>query len=225
MYTEILLKTTGIGALIAALALAGCGGSSPSATLTTNAASTPTGTTVSSSSSSTSPSATSTTAASEKGKLSLLSNAISSPNIVLSESVHASYPRIATAYTCDGSNTSPALHWANLPSGTAEIAVIVLHPGNNEFQFDWAVAGLKPSSHGLPAGSIPASVVAGRDSRGKLGYSVCPPKGPALNFGLLVVAFAHRLSLKPGFKAIALYEAAEREATAEGLLTFSYKRA
>jgi hypothetical protein len=163
---------------------------------------------------------TSPTTPTAKARLALSSRSIPGPSTILPDNTHASYPKIARTYTCDGANISPALHWSDVPPGTAEIAIILLSAG---FRIDWALAGLNPSTHELTTGKIPHGAVVG-DYRGKHAYAVCPPKGRSINYGLVVFAFPHRLSLKPGFKAATLFEAAEREATAEGVLTFSYKR-
>jgi len=127
---------------------------------------------------------------------------------------------IPQRYTCDGADVSLPLRWSHVPSGTAEVAMFVvnLRPVHGRFFFDWAVAGLGPTSHGISAGILPLGAVVGRNSFGKVGYSICPAKGTGKeHYVVRVVALPHRLAAKQGFDAEAVYREAERSATAVGL--------
>jgi phosphatidylethanolamine-binding protein (PEBP) family uncharacterized protein len=91
-------------------------------------------------------------------------------------------------YTCDGRNTWPALEWGAVPANTASLALFVIgyvpEPSTHttKVSVEWAVAGLKPTLHGLASGHLPREAVVGVDSSGKHGYSVCPEKGSTVQY-------------------------------------------
>jgi phosphatidylethanolamine-binding protein (PEBP) family uncharacterized protein len=62
---------------------------------------------------------------------------------------------------------------------------------------DWAVTGISPSLQRIQAGKLPSGAIVGKNSSGKVGYSLCPPPGALVTMG--VYAFPHKLGLKPGF--------------------------
>jgi phosphatidylethanolamine-binding protein (PEBP) family uncharacterized protein len=191
--------------LLAGLALAGCGGSS------------------------TRPSGIST---SQPGSPAASSHreASSAP----SESIQVGIPTvrreeenyIPTRYTCFGRNAPLPVRWSRIPPNTAELALFVLNlqPVRGRFFFDWAIAGLKPASHGIASGALPPGVVVGRNSFGRVGYSICPKRGaPEEHYVMRVVALRRPLVAKPGFDAEALYREAGRSATVVGLGGGAYK--
>ncbi len=134
---------------------------------------------------------------------------------------------IPARYTCDGSDVSLPVRWRLVPKGTAELAMFLVKlksPGKGTF-FNWAVAGLSPTSHGVPVGALPAGAVVGRNSFGQAGYSICPPKGSGEEiFILRVVALPHPLAAKPGFDAEAFYKEAERSTKVVGITGGVYTR-
>jgi phosphatidylethanolamine-binding protein (PEBP) family uncharacterized protein len=133
---------------------------------------------------------------------------------------------IPARYTCDGANVSLPAQWSNIPHGTAEIVIFLLdlRPIHGKAFFDWAVAGLSPTSHGFPAGSLPPGAVVGRNSYGDVGYSICPAKGVEEDFAMRVLALPHRLAATPGFEAEAFYNEAEKAPLAVGLTGGLYTR-
>lgn len=134
---------------------------------------------------------------------------------------------IPKRYTCDGANTSLPVQWSKIPSGTAAVAMFLvnLRPVHGKLFFGWAVTGLSPTSRGVAAGTVPAEAIVGRNSFGKIGYSICPPKGTVEeHFILRVVALPHPLPAKAGFDAEALYKEAESAAKVVGLAGGVYTR-
>jgi phosphatidylethanolamine-binding protein (PEBP) family uncharacterized protein len=128
--------------------------------------------------------------------------------------------RIPRRYTCDGTNTSLPAQWTNVPSGAVELALFVvkLMPVHGKLFFDWAVAGLSPSLHGLTAGQLPPGAIVGRNSFGNLGYSICPGNGTGKeHYVMRVLALDRPLAVRPGAGAETMYHAAERSAKAVGL--------
>jgi phosphatidylethanolamine-binding protein (PEBP) family uncharacterized protein len=129
--------------------------------------------------------------------------------LVLDTSARTKYGGIDTKYTCQGSNISPPVSWQpRSASGLAnakEILVFVRTLQHGPLQTNWAVAGISPSVHELAAGSLPAGAVVGRNSLGKVGYSLCPEPHGIVTIG--VYAMPHKLSLQQGFD----FQRAQRE--------------
>jgi phosphatidylethanolamine-binding protein (PEBP) family uncharacterized protein len=121
--------------------------------------------------------------------------------------------------TCDGANTWLPFTWSEVPSDAAELALFIVNirPVNNALFIDWAVGGLSPSSHGIPAGSLPPGAVEGRNSFGQVGYSICPPKGTSEVYVARLVALSHPLHPQPGFDAQTFYVETEHAAKAVGI--------
>ncbi len=200
-------RTTGVGAAIGVLVwsilLSGCGGSSKTS---------------------------STGAAGTSGRTTTTANRSEQPP---KTSIEASIPVVVgdhvipARYTCDGGNVSLPVQWSLIPKGTAEIVMFLIKlksSGKGTF-FDWAVAGLSPTSHGVSAGALPAGAAVGRNSFGQDGYSICPPKGSGEEiFILRVVALPHPIPAKPGFDAGAFYKEAERSTKVVGITGGVYTR-
>jgi phosphatidylethanolamine-binding protein (PEBP) family uncharacterized protein len=111
------------------------------------------------------------------------------------------------------------VRWSGIPTGTAELAVFVLNlqPVHGHLFFDWAVAGLRPTSHGISAATLPPGAVVGRNSFGNVGYSICPAKNiHEEQFIVRLVALRRLVSARPGVGAEALYQEAFRSAKAAG---------
>jgi phosphatidylethanolamine-binding protein (PEBP) family uncharacterized protein len=203
-----------VAATLASMVAAGCGGSSsPSASAGKGASSAPTS---------------STGAGGTAGS----GRAAGSP---LQVTIEVNIPTvrreeedfIPSRYTCDGADISPPVRLNEVPAGAAELVLFVanLRPVHGKTFFDWAVAGLRPSVRSISAGTTPSGAIVGRNSFGKTGYSICPPKGsPKEDFVVRVDALPHPLGAKPGFAAEALYREAERSAIAAGIGGGSYQR-
>jgi phosphatidylethanolamine-binding protein (PEBP) family uncharacterized protein len=138
-------------------------------------------------------------------------------------------PLIPARYTCDGANISPPIKWQGVPANTAEIDLFLVHTiphvVTRGFRYDWAILGLKPTIHELKAGETPAGAVLGRNGQGKVGYSLCPPKGKTYSYGLLIYASPSLSPYKPGFNPATAIEPTFNKSLGEGLLIhFSYRR-
>src|ERR1051326_7545347 len=88
---------------------------------------------------------------------------------------------IPRRYTGEGEDLSPPLHWANLPAGTCELALIVEDPDAPTPRpfVHWLPYGIPPARDGLPEGlgkpqaeveSGRARLRQGKNSFGELGY-------------------------------------------------------
>jgi phosphatidylethanolamine-binding protein (PEBP) family uncharacterized protein len=133
---------------------------------------------------------------------------------------------IPATYTCDGANTSIPVQWSSIPHGTSQLALFLLNlrPVNGKLFFDWALAGLSPTSHGIPAGTVPSGAIVARNSFGKVGYSICPPKGSREIFVLRLAALPHPVSATQGVEAATLYHEVEKSAKSIGISGGVYKR-
>ncbi|MGO9761127.1 MAG: YbhB/YbcL family Raf kinase inhibitor-like protein [Solirubrobacteraceae bacterium] len=152
---------------------------------------------------------------------------------VPSASINVSIPAllreefIPRRYTCDGTDVSLPVQWNGVPPGAAEVAMFVvnLRPVHGRLFFDWAVVGLKPTSHGIPGATLPAGAVVGRNSFGNVGYSICPPRGTREeHFIVRVFALARPLPVRIGFDAEALFHQALRSPQANGGAAGVYSR-
>jgi len=133
---------------------------------------------------------------------------------------------LPAAYTCDGKDTPPALRWQGLPSDTEELVLfaMALAPVEGKLFFGWAVAGIDPELEGLEAGRLPRGAVAGRNSFGQSGYSICPPQGQSETYFFALYALPERLSASPGFDPRALRKEVQELSRDVGLLPVSYAR-
>lgn len=146
----------------------------------------------------------------------------SSPDLELKESLFA----IPSTYTCDGKNTWPTLEWETVPSGSEELLIFVMNvqPVEGRLFFDWAVAGIDPSTQRIEAGKLPPGAVQGQNGFGKRGYEICPPKGSAETYIFTLYAIPTQLSPRQGFDSHALREEALGASGSAGILAATYGR-
>ncbi len=219
-----LLNIAVCGVLILTSALVGCGGSdSPSqSSAPANAGQTASTTTGAQTSSSTPGKAQAPTANTPKEHIPKVTIRVSSP------AFKGASP-ISAQYTCDGANMSPPMQWTAIPQGTAELVLFILNlnspPGNAGPLIYWAVAGLDPTLHGIPAGKLPPGAIVGRNSLGQSRYTICPAKSDGMqHYVAALFALQHAMPTTPGFNANALYKAVSNAAEYKGLTIFSYQR-
>lgn len=114
----------------------------------------------------------------------------------------------AKRYTCHGTDISPPVSWAGVPSSTKELIVVVRTLSGGRLTDAWTLAGIAPPIDELRAGKVPAGAVVGRNSSGEVGYRLCPPSGKTALVVIGVYALPNRLNLKPGFGQDPVLEAA-----------------
>src|SRR5262245_37127904 len=98
----------------------------------------------------------------------------------LSSSAFAPGGKIPPQHTCDGDDIPPHLVWSGAPSDTRSFVLIVDDPDAPSGTFThWIVFDIPPDRTDLPSGTRSDAVgLAGRNSRGELGYTgPCPPSG------------------------------------------------
>jgi hypothetical protein len=149
--------------------------------------------------------------------------AASHVNDIVLRSPTISGGKLSSENTCHGAGRSPALRWSNVPSGTAEIAILTLSvtPVNGKLFYDWAVAGIPPSVREIPAGQLPAGAVAGRTGWGSTSYKICPAGHETYVFSI----YALPRALRPGagFDPAVFRTQALADAKHLGLLIATYR--
>ncbi len=140
-------------ALLAMLALAGCGGGA--ATSKTSASLT-------------------VSKKSSAGSTFTTTGPTLAKGFVLTSPAFKNNGAIPRRYTCDGSGLIIPLQWSGVPKQAKELVLVMRDPDAPGAPFvHWAVAGISPASRGLPA-----QATQGRNSAGKSGYTPpCPPPG------------------------------------------------
>lgn len=113
-------------------------------------------------------------------------------------------------YTCDGSNTAPAISWAGVPDGTQELAISLVDQTNlsNGRPFiHWVLAGIDPGIERIGEDELPAGAVRGLNFFGDVGYTgPCPDPGTTSTFTLTVYALSQQLELADGTPAAELLD-------------------
>jgi Raf kinase inhibitor-like YbhB/YbcL family protein len=138
---------------------------------------------------------------------------------------------IPTKFTCDGSDTSPALTWENPPPDTQSFALVVEDPdAPGGTWVHWVVYDLPPTEHelpeGLPAeGQLPSGARQGRNDFKKVGYGgPCPPRGPAHRYYFKLYALDTMLGLRPGAKRAEVERAMRDHILARAEVIGRYRR-
>jgi phosphatidylethanolamine-binding protein (PEBP) family uncharacterized protein len=133
---------------------------------------------------------------------------------------------LLSAYTCDGTDSWPALAWQEVPRGSAELVLFAMNvqPVKGKLFFDWAVAGIDPALTGIEASRLPRGAVVGQNSFDKRGYSICPAQGTSETYMFALYALPKRLSPARGFDPSAFRRQVLALSGNAGLLPVSYGR-
>jgi len=158
----------------------------------------------------------------QRAESTLASISLSSPALTPGPESISTLP---ATYTCDGKDTWPPLKWSGVPAGTAELALFALNlePVDEALFFDWALAGIDPSSEGTESGQLPKGAVVGRNSFGKNGYSICPA-GDRETVIFALYALPQDLGARTGFDPATLRKQILASSGNSGLLAVSYGR-
>ena len=131
---------------------------------------------------------------------------------------------IPLKFTCDGSNTSPALQISGIPAEAKTLVLIVDDPDAPGGLFThWAVWNISPQTSTIAEGSTPKGVQ-GTNDFGKSGYGgPCPPSGTH-RYYFRIFALDHELDLPVGAKRSQLDTAMKSHVIAKGELMGRYAR-
>lgn len=137
---------------------------------------------------------------------------------------------IPKQYTCEGSDTSPALTW-DPPQGVQSFALIVDDPDAPVGTFThWVIYGIPAQSHGLPEGvpkseQLPDGSRQGQNGFRRIGYNgPCPPPGKPHRYFFRLWALDTRLAIEPAATRQQLETAMKDHVLAKAELMGTYKR-
>jgi Raf kinase inhibitor-like YbhB/YbcL family protein len=130
---------------------------------------------------------------------------------------------IPTQFSCEGDNTSPALHIEGLPSSAKSLAIIVHDPdapmkGGVTHWIAWNIEPMKDFPHKYNGG------VEGLNTRQKEGYmGPCPPSGTH-HYHFVVYALDSKLSVDKKSTEDELKKAMDGHILAHGEIIGLYKK-
>jgi len=138
---------------------------------------------------------------------------------------------IPAQFTCEGADISPPLEWANVPSGTRSLALIMEDPDAPAGVWThWVVynlpAGMKSMNANLPKRpNLPGGGLQGTNSFGRTGYGgPCPPPGDAHRYYFHLYALDSTLNLQPGAQKEEALAAMKGHILGEAQLMGRFKR-
>lgn len=112
---------------------------------------------------------------------------------------------IPKKFTCDGSDTSPALNWKDAPNSVRSFSLIADDPDAPVGTWThWVLYNLPADVKGLPEGvekreQLSDGALQGRNDFRKIGYGgPCPPAGKAHRYFFKLYALDTKLDLKAG---------------------------
>jgi Raf kinase inhibitor-like YbhB/YbcL family protein len=147
---------------------------------------------------------------------------INSDLFTLTSSAFAPNGQIPVDYTCEGAGSSPPFTWANVPSGTVEVVLVITDPDAAGF-IHWMVAGIDPNATDILAGTVPAGATQLVSSGGTPAYApICPPAGPSHTYEFTLYALSAPSGLTAASDTRAASAQVAAEATAIAVLTGSY---
>jgi phosphatidylethanolamine-binding protein (PEBP) family uncharacterized protein len=158
------------------------------------------------------------------------SPAIKGPKVAFSSPAIASGTTLPAVYTCDGKDIAPPLEWGALPAGIGELVLFAvgLTPTPNGTAYhvsvEWAVSGIKPALHRLPAGYLPPHAHLGTTSSGKRRYSICPPKGTSEHYQFELYAIPGTIVISHEFSGNSILETLIDSSAAHGSFSVDYTR-
>ena len=130
---------------------------------------------------------------------------------------------IPARFSCDGAKARPALRFARVPTGAAELALIVVDPDAGGF-VHWTAYALAPDTRTLGATGLPAGAREGENSTGATGWTPpCPPSGTH-RYEFRLYSLERKSGLDAGAKPDDVIAAVRAGAGASGLLVGRYQR-
>jgi len=131
---------------------------------------------------------------------------------------------IPSKFTCDGSDTSPPLQIARIPSNAKSLVLVVDDPDAPGGLFThWVVWNIPPQTNLIAEGSAPKGEQGANDF-GKSGYrGPCPPPGTH-RYSFKIFALDRELELRSGAKRSQVDAAMKGHVIAQGELIGRYAR-
>jgi Raf kinase inhibitor-like YbhB/YbcL family protein len=138
---------------------------------------------------------------------------------------------IPKKFTCDGADVSPALSWANPPSGTKSFALIGDDPDAPVGTWThWVLFDLPAHTTNLAEGvakvdEVPGGGRQGRNDFRRIGYGgPCPPPGKPHRYFFKLYALDKMLDLKPGASKQEVERATEGHVLGKAEVMGAYRR-
>src|SRR5437773_11542667 len=131
---------------------------------------------------------------------------------------------IPSKFTCDGSETSPALQITGVPSEAKSLVLIADDPDAPSGLFThWLIWNIPPQTNSIAEGSVPKGVQ-GTNDFGKSGYrGPCPPPGTH-SYSFKIFVLDCELYLRSGAKRSQVDAALKVHVIAQGELVGRYAR-
>jgi len=106
---------------------------------------------------------------------------------------------IPARFSCRGSNTPVPLTWTGIPAGATSVALIMDDPDAPSGTFThWVVFNLPATSRGIINGRLPAGAAQAQNGRGQAAYTgPCPPSGTH-HYRFTIYAEPEKLALPAG---------------------------
>ena len=154
----------------------------------------------------------------------IISYAAGGATIKITSSAFQQGGNILSKFTCDGSDTSPPLQIAGVPSGAKSLVLIVDDPDAPGGLFThWLAWNIPPQTDSIAEGSAPKGVH-GTNDFGKSGYKgPCPPPGTH-RYSFKIFALDRELDLRSGAKRSQVDAAMKGHVIAQGELVGRYAR-
>jgi Raf kinase inhibitor-like YbhB/YbcL family protein len=135
------------------------------------------------------------------------------------------------SFTCNGANTSPALHWSAPPAGTQSFALILNDRDAPRHSFvHWVLFDMPAARRDLTV-AVPAleqladGSLQGRNDFGEIGYGgPCPPGHARHRYVFTVFALDTKLNLPAGASRNDVENAMEGHVLARGTSTAAFNR-
>jgi Raf kinase inhibitor-like YbhB/YbcL family protein len=138
---------------------------------------------------------------------------------------------IATRYTCDGADLSPALNWTDAPAGTQSFALIADDPdapvGTWTHWIIWNIpAKTTALSEGVPkVEKLSDGTRQGRNDFKRIGYGgPCPPPGKPHRYFFKLYALDANLEVKAGANRDELERVIKEHLLSKAELMGTYRR-
>ncbi len=135
--------------------------------------------------------------------------------IMVQSSAFAADAAIPQQYSCDGDEVSPPLAWTGVPTGTEELALVVLDPDADNF-IHWVLSGIDPATTQIAEGAVPEGADVVQEYRGP-----CPPSG---THRYVFTVYALARPPDTGGDVPAVIDSIRAAATAQGELVGTYER-